>query len=155
MKILMLDLEGVLVADAMWGEWIAPQKFGQKHRNIRPGVLEFLDACESRFDQIWMNTCVGPERTAQVLHGFGREYGYWDWYKGSGSKKTDGYEQFLGHTLVHVEDMLGKEGCSELRRLGMLYVPVQCYDLRSPEDTSDTMELPKVIQRVDRVLQHG
>ncbi len=123
-KILMLDLEGVLIATS-----IPPYNHLMKRDfGIRPYAKEFVEETSKLFDNIYLVTCVEERRAMSILKEnfpiFQIEFYHWN--KSSKYGKTTGYDRFLGNTLIHVEDesLLNKEAkhCSSL---GFDYVSVR------------------------------
>lgn len=131
MKILMLDLEGVLVLTA---------ESGMK----RVYADEFLRACKKLFDKMYLNTAV-PEKEARhvMKEKFGvSRIGYWKW----GEYKTEGYEQFVKDTVVHVEDGAERYEVEQMHDLGVHYVGI------NPNWDLDAGELKKALEKIKNIL---
>lgn len=123
-KILMLDLEGVLIA----AEHTPPSKKGINDYGVRPHAKEFVERCFPLFDIVYLNTCIKEKNALEIMKEvFGNEtVNYYPWRRNSKERKAEGYEQFLGSLLVHVEDESIE--CKEAKRiieLGFHYIQVK------------------------------
>ena len=97
---------------------------------IRPGAKFFWHTCKEMFDsgildQFYLNTCV-PEDFAR--HVMEKEFDQYDiGYRGWRRKKTQGYEKFKGHKLIHLEDGATQGEINDIKKLNFLYLPVSTY----------------------------
>lgn len=118
-KILMLDLEGVLIVDSH------PE--ANRDYGVRPNAQYFVDESFKLFDKIFLNTCVDKEPALEIMRDvFGIEnISYYNWDRSSVLGKASGYENFLGSKLIHIEDgsVENTEG-KRIIELGFDYVSV-------------------------------
>lgn len=127
----MLDLEGVLVLTAESG-------------GKRVYADEFLRACKKLFDKMYLNTAVPQKEARHVMkEKFGvSNIGYWKW----DYYKTEGYEQFVKDTVVHVEDGVEYPEFCKMHDLGVHYVGI------NPNWDEDYGELKKALEKIKGIL---
>lgn len=121
-KILMLDLEGVLIATA-----IPKRRFLRKDYGVRPYSNEFLKESIRMFDIIYLNTCVEEKKAVGIMRDVFniQGIGYYHWDKNSTYGKTSGYEKFCNDKLIHIEDgSLENKEAKHCTELGHIYLPV-------------------------------
>jgi hypothetical protein len=101
-KILMLDLEGVLIATAR-----PPSKhLIRNDYGIRSYAHQFINESLELFDQIYLNTCVSEKNALRIMQDIFNisEIKYFNWDRGSPLGKTSDYAKFSNDILIHVED---------------------------------------------------
>ena len=107
-KIIMIDLEGVLIDTA-------------DDPKPLPYAEEFLIACLKLFDDVYLNTAVPETRAKEILDKtFGiSSIKYWRWRH----FKTEGYRELIRNNfIVHVEDGVFYTELVEMKRLGVYYI---------------------------------
>jgi len=141
-KILMLDLEGVLIATAI-------PKPNQDY-GVRPNAHQFVDEVLPLFDQVYMNTCVREEKAMKIMEEVfdASQVSYYNWDKTSPFGKTNGYEKFSGSKLIHVEDESPKnKEAQRIIELGHTYISVPTWTVGhayADKNTSDVALLTTI-----------
>jgi hypothetical protein len=123
-KILMLDLEGVLVASSTP---IVRQQFYRDY-GVRPYADEFLKACSRMFNNIYINAAAEREKAIWLMAFAFKRPGI-SCYSSKEPRlhgRVSGYENFLNSRIVHVEDnSISDYEIKRIRELGHIYVPVR------------------------------
>ncbi len=145
-SILMLDLEGTIIATA-----IPKQK---QDYGIRPYAEEFLKIT-SLFEEVYLNTVVEESLALRIMRNvFGIEnIKYYFWDKNSIYGKASGYERFVGKRLVHVEDGRNNEEEKRILQLGFFYVSVPTWTVKDAYTKKEDKSLLKAIEEINNIFR--
>lgn len=156
-KILMLDLEGVIIASANPPlNRRNPPDYG-----VRPYAKEFVERCCTLFDEIYLNTCAVEAKARKVMkEAFGNEsIGYYPSDLFSKYGKADNYEQFLGSLLIHVEDMPhDNHEAKRIIELGFHFIPVKSWCImdafleENKKEAENDRELLDVLKKIELII---
>jgi hypothetical protein len=149
-KILMLDLEGVLIATAIPKKKYVNEGLGY---GVRPNAQFFVNEVCKIFDSIYLNTCAREDQALPIVKSVfnAPNIGYYDWNRASVSGKAWGYEKFKNCKLIHVED--GSPENREAKRiiqLGHTYIPIKSWSIEDAyvKKIKDDEELLKVLELI-------
>lgn len=167
-KVLMLNLEETIISNQL--DTPAKRIFSRPYAEI------FLGRTKGLFDERYLNTSVPEEEAMSILHGhFSSElvgdFKYWNFHKYSDTNKADGYLEFEGSKLVHVEDTLfpGDEGYlphmtdeeKKCRKFGVFFLPIRKYEPdrkwffdRIPRMPKNDKELARILKVIERNIRH-
>ncbi len=128
MRILSLDLEGVLIVcaeDFLEPGYLVERGVGEM-TFARRGCSDFLRGCDEMFDKIYLNTCVDETTAGEVMGKLG--FLDYEYLRVGCSEKISGLRRLIdGNRIVHVEDGIPERDLELARSLGVSYVEVGEY----------------------------
>lgn len=148
-KILMLDLEGVLIAT---GSKSPTPLYG-----IRPHSQHFICEIQKHFDIIYMNTTVTKSRTIEIMKNIYNfdNFKYRTILENTPYGKAEGYEIFSNDTLIHLEDEpLNSCEAQRIIELGHTYISIPSWSIQKAyvEKNNFDTELLKTLDKIKKLL---
>ena len=132
-KVLMIDLEGTLIATAIPKNRFTKERVFHPKTDygIRPHAHEFVREVFPIFDSVYLNTTANEGLAVPIVEGiFGvKNVGYYHGNPSLPEHKTAGYEKFMGDTLVHVEDGLSSYELANLQKFGFAYLRLRSWTI--------------------------
>jgi hypothetical protein len=142
--VIMLDLQGTLIAteEELVG---VKDKYG-----VRPNSRQFISEILKLTDEVYLNTHGSEEDSLGIMFELFDTIAirYHQWDRASPFGKAEGYDEFSGSTLIHVEDMqLKVPAIDRINELGHHLIQV-------PTWTTDTIyqtEDKALVEALDKI----
>ena len=155
-KVLMIDLEGTLIATAIPKNRFTKERIFHPKTNygVRPYAHEFVREVFPRFDTVYLNTTANKDLAVPIVEGlFGvKNVGYYRGNPSLSEHKTAGYEKFIGDTLIHVEDGLSSYELANLQKCGFTYLRMRSWTIADAFiDVRNDDELLRVANEIMRL----